>query len=386
MLRRLMSGQRPSVSGAPFPVLGEPTFQQALPREYFREAIDRLSQALQVCRVKQRFRIFLYTRRPELFCEDLVFDNNGVVETVGLASTESDLLSEKSKFDVAIICQHLGLEHRVQFIVRGKQIAPLIVSWAWDNHLDPHSNLNFNALADVVIPSHRFCANTLKTPHLLLGKSVAHCTSQWSRNFTRKVIYGQPPQSRANALYGGYVLWPIGNRTELLYSIKNEVPENAIRLIDHKNREAYFRRTPEDRFAEWTYYKVSLAIPLANDLSQRVFDALIAGQIPIVPDSCHDLDYVVPPEIQNTLPIVRIREVSPPAILEAWHQALREFDRMGIEGIRSRHAFALEHHHISRRIAQIARYLQEIAANEHRIGVKIDERGVGLVDTVAWPD
>src|SRR5262249_46073774 len=103
-------------------------------------------------------------------------------------------------------------------------------------------------------------------------------------------------------------------------------------------------------------------------------------QIPLVPQDCRDLDRVVSPALQASLPIIRITELSPPKIIEAWHEAIARFDDMGAEGIETRHAFARDHHHISARISQILQYVQEIANSPQRIGVKIDEIGVGLVD------
>jgi len=364
----------------PLAVSGDPIFDNTATDGYFGDIRDRICRALLTCRNKSSFRILLYTCRPELFSNDLVFANGGVVEGVTVLSSDVQLAKENRKFDIAIVCQHIGLEHRIQFVLREKQMAPLVVVWAWDNHLDPYANLNFNALADVVIPSHKYCANALKSPQLLLGRTVPQCTSQWARSFARERIDRDKAQFRSNALHGGYVLWPIGNRTELLYKIKDAIPGNAIKLIDHKNREAYFGRSLEDRFAEWVLYKVSLAIPLTNDLSQRVFDALIAGQIPIVPESCYDLDQVVPVQTQKLLPIIRTKGLSPSEITEAWQQAIKLFDEMGTEGILNRHAFAREHHHISIRISQVTEYVKDIAANPQRIGIKIDDVNVGLVD------
>ena len=136
---------------------------------------------------------------------------------------------------------------------------------------------------------------------------------------------------------------------------------------------------PEDRFCDWSSYKVSIQIPFAEDLSLRVFDALLTGQIPIVPESCHDLDRVIPRDIQEKLPILRIKEVSVVAVTEAWKLGIRHFDSMGADGIRKRHEFALNNHHITLRVQQIVKYISELKSDLN-VELRTNNDGIGLVE------
>jgi len=347
---------------------------------YFIETVSRLKRALSCLRNKTSLDVLLFSKRPEYFCaEDLIEGPNSTIKSIQFVSDERELLALKRTFDLAIICTHIKGEHKAQVIIRGRKFAPVLVAWTWDNHIDPYSNLRFSALSDIILPTHKYCADLLKTPHAVVGENFPHCTCQWSRPLAAKLLEASISNSRSDSLYGGYVSWPIGQRNTLLRSLKGELPLNAITLIGPATRESYFRMSSEDKFKQWASYKVSVAIPLMNDLSMRVFDALIAGQVPLVPESCYDLDAVIPAEIQASLPIIRFEEMSVSAIAKAWHTAVRRYDELGTEGVYKRHAFARDYHHISVRLGQIARYVLKLADDVSRITVVIDEEGVGLL-------
>ena len=149
--------------------------------------------------------------------------------------------------------------------------------------------------------------------------------------------------------------------------------------MDIASRNRYFARSAEEKFRDWASFKVSLALPLLNDLSFRVFDALFCGQIPLVPTDCYDLDGVISPELQSILPIIRFDEYSIDAVRAAWHEALQQFDKLGSEGARKRHEFVREHHHISVRLRQIAHYALALANSDPKLSLSIDDSGIGLV-------
>ena len=173
------------------------------------------------------------------------------------------------------------------------------------------------------------------------------------------------------------MLWPAASRNEILRTLKDHVPGNALRLIDHDKREPYFSLSAEDRFREWTKYKVSIAVPLVQDVSMRIFDALIAGQIPIVPSDCSALDAAIPLEIQISLPIIRVTDLSPKTVEAAWHIACERFNDGGAQGISIRHKFARDHHHISNRVSEIAEYIRNFSKQE--ISIVLTDDCVGLV-------
>jgi hypothetical protein len=350
---------------------------------YFRQTADRVKRALMSLKGKSQLDVLLFSMRPEYFAADDLLDTSGsAIGSITFATTEADLQDLSKSFDLAIICSHVMSEQRAEFIIRGQRMASCLVVWTWDNHHKPYHNARSNALADIVLPGHRFCSDLMLTPHAVLAQSFPLPTSQWSRRLIAKLLDESIANPRSDALYGGFVVSGESSRDELLRCLIREIPDNAITLLDLAKRTApgsYFLRSPEEQFRQWSSYKVSVVLPFANDLSMRVFDALISGQIPIIPDSCFDLDRVIPHELQRELPVVRFKELSVSGIQEAWHAALRLYDEMGLEGVYRRHRFARDGHHVSVRLRQIVQYLLGLASEDISLNVKIDEETVGLL-------
>lgn len=114
-------------------------------------------------------------------------------------------------------------------------------------------------------------------------------------------------------------------------------------------------------------------MPIAADLSTRVFEALITGQIPLVPIDVTDLDRVVPPALQASLPIIRFQPNSSDSAAAAWREALARFDAEGAAGVTRRYLYAREHHCLTVRLARFADFLRqpgEFALDSDGLGVR----------------
>jgi hypothetical protein len=210
----------------------------------------------------------------------------------------------------------------------------------------------------------------------VLGRAFPLATAQWSRPLASKLLAHDDVALRSDALSGGYVLWPIGNRNEILRALKAEIPGNALRLMEPDDRDPYFKLSAEERFQDWAKFKVSIAVPVSDDLPLRVFDALIAGQIPIVPTSCN-LDSAISTEMQSKLPVIRVEDLSPQTVEASWRIALKSFDEMGMQGIINRHEYARDNHHVSCRIADISEYIKRLERDQ--ISLVVDDWSVGLI-------
>jgi hypothetical protein len=170
----------------------------------------------------------------------------------------------------------------------------------------------------------------------------------------------------------------------MLRALKTGIPGNALRLMEPNDRDPYFKLSAEERFQDWAKFKVSIAVPVSDDLPLRVFDALIAGQIPIVPTSCKDLDSAIPTDVQSKLPVIRVGDVSPEAVEAGWRSALKRFDEMGMQGIIERHEYARDNHHISCRIADISEYVKALAGEQ--MSLVVDDWSIGLVAGRVQPE
>jgi hypothetical protein len=348
--------------------------------EFFDNNLDRVRTALDKLGKKRKFDVLFFSRRPEYFdISEMNSVSSGLIKSLTFCTSEEELRALDRKYDIAIACAHLKKDHLSQQVMRSKGLASLIVSWTWDNHHEYFQNLCNICLSDIVLPAHDFCADKLKSPFYLLGRSFPLCTGQWSREHSKRLLSSVMDDSRSDSLHGGYIMWDGSDRNDQLLALKNEIPENKINLIDRYQRNTYFDLSAEDRFRDWSSYKVSIQISFAEDLSLRVFDALLTGQIPIVPESCRDLDRVVSREIQEKLPILRIKEVSVPAVTAAWKLGISYFDSMGADGIRRRHEFALNNHHITLRLQQIVKYIFELKSDLN-VELRKNDDGIGLVE------
>lgn len=234
-----------------------------------------------------------------------------------------------------------------------------MIGWFWDNHHHHRANFAVAEAVDVAIPGHGFCKDYLACRESRLWEPLPLCVTQWSRDDVGDWFESHGVTERSPALYGGFVDYSFEPaRRRFLEAMMAALPDHALSLLDESRMRDYFGRPEEERFAEWCAHRTSLVLPLRRDLSQRVFDALLAGQIPLVPVEIEDFDAVIPPALQQSLPVMRFTMADPGSALAAQAAALAAFEAGGVAAARARHVFARDGHMISARVnAIIARAL-----------------------------
>ena len=240
----------------------------------------------------------------------------------------------------------------------------MIVVWFWDNHLAQLNNLKTALAADFVFPSHAYIAHYLFNPVSVVAGSSAACSAQWTADEAREIIASCAGTPRAHKALVNYVDYEFSWRSALLRELAASCRNAHVLLMPAQDKSRYFRKTRRERLVEWLRYKATVILPVDKDLSTRVFDALLAGQIPVVPSIIRDFDRVIPPQVQQELGIVRVNELSLSAIQPAIDEALRRFDQMGIEGVERRQQFALGKHMLPNRIAEMMETLALVARQE----------------------
>jgi hypothetical protein len=350
----------------------------ALSTAYFNHPVQRITQALNRLHAMQAVDVLFFTHRPEYFDRtEIEAHSSPTVHSVTFCSTEAELWSIDRTFDLAICCTHLTQDHLPQLAIRSRDLAKVVVAWAWDNHHDAFHNLCNASLADIVLPAHAYCRHRLKFPHYILGRTTPLCTAQWGRRFANGEILRSSGLARSNSLQGGYVLWEGSARNEALLRLRAEIPNNSIELLDADQRSQYFNLSAGERLRKWRSFKTSIQVPLDRDVSLRIFDALLAGQIPIVPVSCTDLDLAVPLKDQQALPIIRIPDLSTATVENALQTAIQRYGEMGVEGMLQRHQYAAERHHAITRINDITDYILGLSSNLC-VTLSVDESGIGF--------
>jgi glycosyltransferase involved in cell wall biosynthesis len=279
-----------------------------------------------------------------------------------LSDDESD--PRIARADAVILLAHVQEDTKTVDSLRAANKDRLIAAWFWDNHHHLFENQKLADIVDIVLPGHALYGEYLRNDQSIHGGHVPLCITQWARQDVAEWFGEFGAGQRSPELYGGFVEYTFEPaRTEFLHKLMDLLPKHSLSILSEANLHAYFGRSEKERFAEWCRYQTSLILPLRNDLSQRVFDALLAGLIPLVPEEIKDLDLVISPELQESLPIVRFRMKDPGSAVAAHRQASEAFARMGAAGALARHRHALENHMFSSRINSIIE-LMEVTATQ----------------------
>lgn len=245
--------------------------------------------------------------------------------------------------DLALFTQH-GLDVAPAiWSWRQKHPDGLVLLWAWDNHLGQLHNLHSALSADIVFPSHEYAAGNLMNPVSLLGPHLPACQAQWLGEWLE-------PALRSDRLMVHYVDYPWATRTNLLALLQGCEDWADLRRLPPGDKRGYFSQTPSERLQDWLSHKTSLVLPVDRDLSTRFFDALYAGQIPVLAGDFADLDLVVSRQDREALGVVQAEGASVEAVRKAHLAALAIFDQAGRTGIERRRNFVLSRHMLRHRI------------------------------------
>lgn len=257
--------------------------------------------------------------------------------------------------DVVIVTAHSNdLQQRLWDIRQKYGTDPVIVVWLWDNHTSYLYNKATVLAADLVMPCHSDPVDYLFNPASAVSSHVPLCCAQWSHAEATRLFARYGHHERKSRLLVNYVKYDYATeRNAVIEEIRATMPDADVLTMPSNDRSRYFSGSSDRRFEEWAQYKATIILPVTQDLSTRFFDALLAGQIPIVPSCISDLDLVCPPETQDALGIVRIDSYEIGGIQAATREALKRFDAMGPEGVLARHHHVLEHHMLVNRVTAI---------------------------------
>ena len=287
-------------------------------------------------------------------------------ERMNVTFGENLLHANAGDSDLVILCVHLHREQEALRKLREGGFDGPVVGWYWDNHHHVFDNYSVGKDLDVCIASHGFAQYYLRSPRHLMSTPVPLCTTQWTDAEGARYFAKHGLKKRGDSLYGGFIRYDFAEKRNRLIESLIADGSDGVYFLEEDKLAPYFGMSPEGRFADWASRKVSLCLPLDGDLSMRFFDALLSGQIPIVPEDVEDFNGVIPRAVQEKLPVIRFKDYTASAVREAHEKALVAFDSAGADGIRARHRFALEHHMFASRIRTIIGAMRSIARGETR--------------------
>lgn len=255
----------------------------------------------------------------------------------------------------------------------------IIAVWLWDNHTAYIPNLRAAQAADLVFFSHSSHSDYLQNPASALVGHVPACSAQWRHDDAAKLHERFSGAARRSELLVNYVEYPHAEeRNRVIAAVREGIPEAAVLSMPAGDRKRYFCKDRAERFAEWARHKTTLILPLCEDLSTRVFDALLCGVVPIVPTNIPDFDLVIPDEVQQELGIVRITSYEIDEIRNAWRTAEANFDRLGPSGVEARHRHVLDNHLLINRITELLQITYMLATEALHLRFRNGAQGHAL--------
>lgn len=218
------------------------------------------------------------------------------------------------------------------------------IGWDWDNHhwLDRSSVLA--AHCDIYAPAHEENLYLLTRLNACTVGPVYSATVQWSREFLANQLPLIVQQSRSEAPLGMHIPYgQFGYRNRVVSTIGRHFP--SVGFSDP----SFHGRSAADRLHEWAGHKLHWIVPVLNDVPIRIFDALVTGGIPLLPQSLRHLAPVR--ELAPYCAFYGPSEIVDPRPLVAHANAM--FDAGGADGIVERHRLALRAHHGNARVEQM---------------------------------
>jgi len=151
--------------------------------------------------------------------------------------------------------------------------------WDTDNHHWVKLSIFLASHSDYYFPAHPVFHDIYSryTDHLL--PNIYSGSLQWKRSFLLERYDHIVTNQRRMALFGKHGFYQkFGARNTTLVSVNREFED--VTFIT----EQYAAKTEAKRFEEWTNHLYHFIAPVNNDLPYRLFDAIVTGGVPVVPE------------------------------------------------------------------------------------------------------
>lgn len=230
--------------------------------------------------------------------------------------------------------------------------ATFFVAWDWDNHHWLELSPFLAAYSDCYAPAHHENLYLLSRYNWRIAGPIYCSSVQWPRKFLEAHLPEMLNAERIDAPLGMHIPYSTFSfRMQMITTLNQYYP--SIGFSSH----AFHGRTPADRMREWCSHKTHWIAPVLNDVPIRIFDALVTGGIPIVPESLRFLPPV------NRIPREFIAFYSATDIVQPQDCVARAnglFDAGGREGMVARHKLALQHYHGDTSVRRMLGYAAEV--------------------------
>jgi hypothetical protein len=246
----------------------------------------------------------------------------------------------------------------------------LFVAWDWDSQHWIQMSAILAMNSDFYVPGTSENVSLLAqfSPHILGPVFVG--VHQWTRRFLAEQmpLLLEPRLDTPLGQHARYPQYPRRNRA--IATVSPTYP--TVGFADN----TYKQRSELDNLAEWARHKTHWIMPVMAGVPIRVFNALAAGGIPILPSFYRNLpeiavlgDTPLYYEVGDLIEARRINEA-----------AVARFDAAGESGLLARVADAMQHHHVDLRCEQILGALERAVDRNRRHDRSHDEGYLGTRD------
>jgi hypothetical protein len=231
----------------------------------------------------------------------------------------------------------------------------LFVVWDFDNHHWLSLSPALAAHSDVYVPAHMDNHYLLSKYNSAVTDPVAAGVIQWTSSFLATNVGEILHSTRVSTSLGMHIPYSaFSYRSQVIVTLSQKIP--SIGFSSHD----FHERSDRDRFQEWHGFKSHWIVPVLNDIPIRIFDALVTGGIPIVPESLRFIHPI------SAIPREHIIFYDADDIMDPERLIIianKMFDVGGPGNIVQRHRFALDHHHGDQSFRKIMSYVNEKIEN-----------------------
>ncbi len=246
--------------------------------------------------------------------------------------------------------------------------AKILATWFWDNHHQIAESMYMALISDVYFCGHAYRSAYLRNQFSLGGGFVPMLPIAWTSREVEEAAERALLAPRLDGLYGGYNSYPqFSHRDRFIRAVQERLPDHRIFLTPSgtpTKEHPYNSKPTSERIAEWMRHKVALCVSVDEDITMRMFDALLSGAIPLLAKRPADLDLVITREMQEILPIVVVDDWSIDSVAEAYKRCVERFDAGGPEGVHQRHLFVKNNHMPQHRMAQMIQTIRDYAERD----------------------
>lgn len=317
------------------------------------ERLHQIRRGLAALKRKDLLTVTILSKQLDSECLQSELD---AFPTAGFRCHVTDREDDPRVAEADVVILIVELQDELEMIEKLRLAAPdrIICAWFWNSGQAPFENHSIAEAVDLVFHGHAGYGEYLRNDSAIHGGYLPTCVTRYARQDVAEWFSGRETATRNPELHGSFVEDDgESTLTETLHRLLEKLPGNKFSILTETDHVASLDRPGKDRFAESCLSQISLILPHRNDLLPQVLDALLAGQIPLIPEQFKGLDLVISSELQQSLPIIRFSSSDPVSLETAYREACVIFKSEGIPGIKKRHDFALANGMFSSRLGEL---------------------------------